>query len=108
MFNKLFAPIKAGNEYRKEKYGLPIDFGQSREIWNRYKQSLPKTLSMFASSKEIEDIEHFKNKFHYWDEWSGSRFIRRENPNLGTAKGNKIELGTVCRSNPVTGYWEAF
>ena len=59
-------------------------------------------------------IEVFKAKFNYWDEWTGGRFARRENPYIEMPQsewsrnfsGNKpeIELNSVCRSNPVTGY----
>jgi len=107
---KLYAPVKAGNQYREEKYGKPMGFVESykhsREIWERHKNSQPATLSMFASSRQIENIENFKNRFQYWEEWSGSRFILRENPNFDTPEGRKIQIGTVCRSNPVTGFWE--
>jgi hypothetical protein len=81
----------------------------------------PICLPMFCSQSELISIDRFKETFEFWDEWSGSRFIRRTNPIIAmstteflassyftgkdTNKPN-INTGTVCRSNPVTGYYD--
>lgn len=121
IFQEANEAVRKGNKYRLEKYG-PTD--TIKESWEKaqsynkwYKENLvPKSLSMFASKEELEAQDGFKIKFEYWDEWTGSRFVRRKNPYIGMSKEElirngisnlpKIENGSVCRSNPVTGYWE--
>lgn len=74
-----------------------------------------KCLSMFASAEELHSIDVLKSHYAIWEEWSGSRFVPRENPFMkmssneraqkGLYSGNP-EPGSIIRSNPVTGYWE--
>lgn len=52
--------------------------------------------------KNSTDIDAFKSRFAYWDEWTGARFERVENPNFANVRNRY----SVCRSNPVTGEWE--
>lgn len=66
---------------------------------------MTKPLSMFASEEELQQIDRYKSRFHYWDGWTGARFVRTENPAYNTPEGADIEPGTICRVNPVTGYW---
>ncbi len=98
------AAVRAGNEYRREKYGEPEGYWESAKRDRAFRKSVtPKTLSMFASIEELEEIDKFKAHFEYWDEWSGARYVKRKNPN---PTENTVKV-TTCRSNAVTGYWEA-
>jgi len=115
--------VRKGDAYRLEKYGPPETFSEnlkrSRKIYSDYRENnIPKCRSMFETSSQTKEIENFKMKFHYWDEWTGGRFARRENPymkmsdtewhrSMGLVRRPNIEMKTICRSNPVTGYWEA-
>jgi len=114
MFNfikKFNKSVKDGNEYRLAKYGPSDTFAESFEKARIYietrKANAPKVLSMFASNAELREIENFKSKFHYWDGWTGGRFHREENPAYNTPAGKNIVNGSICRSDPVTGYWKA-
>ena len=106
-----FKSVKDGNEYRLAKYGPSDTFAESFEKARIYrknqKANAPKVLSMFASNAELTEIGNFKAKFHYWDSWTGGRFHREENPAYGTRWGANINHGSICRSDPVTGYWKA-
>ena len=53
----------------------------------------------------IEQRESIKNESLYWDEWSGSRFIRQTNPQAFSKGKRKIKT-QIARSNPVTGDYE--
>jgi len=66
---------------------------------------MTKTLSMFVSEQELQSIDAFKARYHYWDGWSGARFVREENPIYNTKAGANIEPGSICRVDPSTGYW---
>ena len=135
IFNEIknaFIAVKKGNEYRAAKYPPnPISSRGQAQAYNKwYRENLkPKALSMFATREELQEIDKFKAKFHYWDEWSGGRFIRAENPDYLRSKTNitpgsvwrfiltenpyylrsktDITPGSVCRSIPSTGYYEA-
>ena len=107
-FKALYAPIARGNEYREAQYGpretLEQNTARSREMYRKYRETqVPRYRSWFENSKQMQDVDTFKEQFQFWDEWSGSRFVRRENPR----QTRQIQTGTVCRSNPVTGFWEA-
>jgi len=52
---------------------------------------------------DSEKVDRIKSKYEYWEEWSGSRFIRRLNPN----PTKETVAGSVCVSDPVTGEWKA-
>jgi len=58
---------------------------------------------------KINDHEHscdiLKKNTHYWDEWTGSRFVRIENPDI-FKNGNTVKSGSVCYADPVTGKWK--
>lgn len=108
IFKTLYAPIACGNEYREQQHGpretLEENTSRSREMYHRYRETqVPRCCSMRETGKQLQDVDSFKSQFQYWDEWSGSRFVRRENPR----PNHKTQSGTVCRSNPVTGFWEA-
>lgn len=66
---------------------------------------MTKSLSMLASVDELHQIDAFKAEFHYWDSWTGARFVRIENPIYNTPAGKNIVPRSICRSDPVTGYW---
>lgn len=120
-FKEANEAVRKGNEYRLAKYGPALTFKESceksREQHKHYKENhIPKCLSMFASNSVLEKQEKYKMGFEFWEEWTGGRFERRKNPytlmpdaelrRKGIKTPLKIESGTVCRSNPVTGFWE--
>lgn len=111
MFKWFADSIRKGNDYRLEKYGPPDtiveSFVKARAYRKNQKSNIPKTLSMFANASELDAIDKFKSKYHFWDGWTGSRYERIENPNYNTPEGNNIVPNSICKSNPVTGYWEA-
>ena len=105
---RLYHPIALGNAARLGKYGksetIEENTARSRMIYRKYRETqIPRCRSAFENIKQLEDVSSFKEPFQFWDEWSGSQFIRRENPR----QTRRTQAGTVCRSNPVTGFWEA-
>ena len=97
--------VKAGNEYRAEKFGHESPDSERlvalRKSQKNERQYQPNKL------KNIDDINAFKNEFAYWDEWTGSRYVRRLNPNPKRIKrGLEVPRKGTCRSNAVTGEWE--
>ena len=99
--------IRKGTEYRLAKYGSTETIAQSYEKAKQYNQRpKQKTLPFFASAEELKQIDIFKAKYHYWDEWTGSRYARRENPDFYKLRGKAIPLNSVCRMNAATGYYE--
>lgn len=120
-----FDSIKAGNQYRAEKYGAPETLAESyqkaQEYNREYNREYRKQNSFTKMS--ISEKDEFKSKFEFWDEWSGSRWVRRRNPvedmldkmNAMERTGHMVShgikeratKGAICRSNPVTGNWEA-
>lgn len=111
LLTKLYEPIKSGNIYRESIYGKPDTFKESylkaREYAKQYtKQNNLKPIldtQFYISDESCEDVDRFKAKFGYWDEWSGCGYTRRENPDLT----KDTDVYAVCRSNPVTGIWAA-
>jgi len=59
-------------------------------------------MAIFKTYEDALAIDEFKSNFEYWDEWTGSRFVRVENPK----PSKNAKPGSICRSNPVTGGWE--
>jgi len=89
----------------------------------KHKAEQPVCRSMFASQSDMITQDRFKQTFEFWEEWTGSRFVRTTNPIVAMSTGeflkssystngdtNKphINAGTICRSNPVTGFYEGF
>lgn len=58
-----------------------------------------------TTSQKIQQVDLFKTKYHYWDEWTGARFVRVENPAYNTSEGKDITPKSVCRVDPSTGRW---
>jgi hypothetical protein len=128
MFDKIiklisfcFDSIKEGNQYRLEKYGKPLSIIEDMKKCQQqqkdyYKNQVPHSRPFFEKNCESKKIEQYKAKFDYWDEWTGSRYERRDNPYKKMTKSEleKLEIYhikeikpySVCRSNPVTGNWE--
>jgi hypothetical protein len=112
MFKNCIQTIQLGNEYRKNKYGPEETFAESyararRHVaWER-ENLKPKTKFYWpwteASAQWCKDQDSFKSHFAFWDEWTGGRYERVENPDQSKVK----DRFSVCRSNPVTGEWEA-
>lgn len=107
-FKRLYHPIALGNAARLGKFGksetLEQNTARSREIYRKYRETqVPRCRSWFETAKQLEKVDTFKEQFQFWDEWSGSQFVRRENPR----PRSRTVTGAVCRSNAVTGYWEA-
>ena len=74
---------------------------------------------MFPSGKQLQVIDLYKAGFSYWDEWSGGRYVRRENPfklfdtlqwrrMFGEVHRPIIELNSVVRSCSHTGIWSEY
>lgn len=110
MFRNMIEQYKKGVEYRKAKYGTPETFYESylrarkHVEWER-ENIKPKTRFYWPWTKESDDyckeIDSFKSHFAYWDEWTGSRYERVENPD----QSRVTDMYSVCRSCPVTGTW---
>ena len=68
--------VKAGNAYREELYE------NVEEVKPRSLRSYgpEKTLPMWPSTAELHTIELQKMQYQYWDEWTGGRYDRVENP----------------------------
>ncbi len=56
-----------------------------------------------ASAQRCRDQDSFKSHFAFWDEWTGGRYERVENPDQSKVQ----DQFSVCRKNAVTGEWEA-
>ena len=110
MFKSWIEAIRRGNEYRLAKYGPAETFAESYRrarshvAWER-DNIKPKTQFYWPWTEESADhcrhIDIFKSKYAYWDEWTGGRYERVENPD----QSNVSDRYSVCRSNPVTGEW---
>lgn len=57
-------------------------------------------------SQSIEKKQKILDSCRYWDCWTGSRYVRTENP-LWNTKNSSVK-DAVARSNPVTGDWEVY
>lgn len=66
----------------------------------------PKTKFYWPWTEEANEYlrsqETFKKQFAFWDEWTGGRYERVENPEAHLVK----DRFSVCRKNAVTGEWE--
>ena len=112
--------VRRGNAYRQEKGhvndSISESFQKAKEATIKYVASLPK-----RKQGHIQQ-DDFRLKFQFWDEWTGARYVRRENPithmdNYEFIKSPwsnefrrlkpKVEMGSICRSCPVTGDWVA-
>jgi hypothetical protein len=107
LIKRLFNLIAEGDAYRLKKYGptetMESSYIKAQKYKNWYAANLvPKCVPML-SSKDLNAIKIFKSRFHYWDEWTGSRYERVENPEYG--RKSCIKFYSVCRSCPVTGYY---
>lgn len=100
LLQKLYEPIKQGNAYRIEKYGSEPT--QAKELRQKQK-SLTKKQPLFKTNAVCAKEDLFKSKFGYWDCWTGGRYDRVTNPN----PTDDTDMNAICRSNPVTGEWEA-
>lgn len=107
MFKHWIEAVRRGNEYRLAKYGPGETFAESyararqHVAWER--ENLRPKISPIKNSEEwCKHQEFFKSHFAYWDEWTGGRYERVENPDSSKVR----DRFSVCRSNPVTGEWE--
>ena len=110
--------VKAGNAYRAELYKEYVEPEYVRP-------AQPKCLPMWPSDAQCREIESQKMKYQYWDEWTGGRYDRVENPYMNRSYFEEhhrmndvvanvayrefmdnIKYDEVIRSNAVTGYWE--
>lgn len=88
-----------------------------------YTFPIPHPMFPPLNTNDCEKIDSFKNDFAEWDEWTGSRYVRRANPNTQPMKWvngfwpweshhvknqdyNPKAKG-ICRSCAVTGEWFA-
>lgn len=99
-FKKLYEPIRLGNEYRA-----------SKEYLDKVKENRPKShdnneytdiMPFFLRLEHIQEIDNLRDTCQYWEEWTGSGYRKRENPD----PSSRTIPGITCRSNPVTGKWE--
>ena len=120
---KAYEPIHKGNAHRLSTNPDPEVIAKAKEAHRaKYLAEQAVCVPIFVGQHDLDGIDRFKETFEYWDEWSGGRFVRRENPvaamNLreyiqssysrdDDTKLPTIVPGTICRSNPVTGYYEA-
>lgn len=88
-------------KFKKAVYdSFAKSYAKARAHQKAYWEAIPRQVSQSPEAMKARDL--FKSKFGYWDEWSGSRFVRRENPDPQTY----TDLKAVCRSCPVTGEWK--
>lgn len=126
MFNllkKAYEPVHKGNVHRASTNLDPEVIAQAK-VAHRAKHLAEQAVcvSMFCGQSDSNGVDRFKETFEYWDEWSGGRFVRRENPiasmtvreflasDYSRETDTRLPIivpGTICRSNPVTGYHEA-
>lgn len=112
MFKDWIEVVQRGNEYRLDTYGPDETFAESyararqHVAWER-ENLHPKTKFYWpwteASKQACKDRDSFKATFAFWDEWTGGRYERVENPDQSKVR----DRFSVCRSNAVTGEWEA-
>lgn len=111
MFKTWIEAVQRGNEYRLDMYGPGKTFAESyararqHVAWER-ENLRPKTKFYWpgteAEKQYQQDQQRFKSQFAFWDEWTGGRYERVENPDQSAVK----DRFSVCRINPVTGEWE--
>jgi hypothetical protein len=114
--------VQCGDAYREDIYGRADTFEESyaaaREMVKRHKETLlPK-----KCTRTPRQNDSFRLTFHYWDEWTGGRFQRCENPivgmtdrefvkscwsQVGDTKKPLVEIGSICRVTVITGEWTA-
>lgn len=102
------------------------DYRKAQEYNQWYRENLQSQCQPFFRSQEsLQAEDALKMHYQYWDEWTGSRYERVENPYLDKdyfVKHHKmlptlakhlhkefvktVQMGKVLRSNPVTGFWE--
>jgi len=121
--------VRAGNQYRAEKYGEPEtmykSYMKARAHIKWQKENIqPNALPFFISKQQCMEIDRLKLQYQYWDCWTGGRFAREENPYINENYFNKnhkkhsnlvnveykhfikhVKMNSVIRSNPVTGHW---
>lgn len=56
------------------------------------------------NGQTTEEAQKILDKCRYWDRWTGSRYVRSENPKWNDPKYDVKDC--VARSNSVTGKWE--
>jgi len=123
---RLYAPIAAGNAYRREVRGDPKENAErDLALQKAHRESCrAKTMPMIVSSALLDSIEKEKAHYGYWDNWTGGRFERVENPYLnlephkarpGIAKEIVtlikqkrivVDYLSIIRVDPVTGNWK--
>jgi len=97
---RLYEPIRKGDEYRVAKYGNM--YGTPGKFTDTSQPS-----NFFRSKKDIKKTKEFKQRYEFWDEWSGSMFVRRKNTNYKDDQTSRPR-GSVCRTNPANGKWEHY
>jgi hypothetical protein len=106
--------VKAPVPYRQDTFAESRQKARAHVKWEQ-ENLHAKMCTMTAHQTDV-----FKSQFEFWDEWTGCGFRRRTNPAVGVIKKNDSHTdvnspggdrayvpGSICRSNPVTGGWEA-
>lgn len=111
MFKSWIQAVKLGSAYRLKKYGSEETISESYASARKHvvwEQENIHTKTKFywpwtnESAEYCKQQDDFKSHFAFWDEWTGSRYERIENPDFTKVK----DRFSVCRSNAVTGEWE--
>ena len=74
----------------------------SKAVHKKYKDSIEEA-PFFINNAKIREIKRFKEKFGFWEEWSGARYVRRTNPR----PVKDTDMNAICRSCAYTGIWKA-
>jgi hypothetical protein len=67
----------------------------------RYRQWYLDTLATKSCTQTTTEADNIKRKCAYWESWTGSRWVREENPDIDSVS----DTSSVCRSCPITGKW---
>lgn len=103
MFSKLIKRFFPDVTFAEVKYDTFTEsLAKAKVARTQAKARQPICQSMFVSSADLEIVDKYKEQFGYWDEWTGGRYARVENPRPTEA----TDYSLICRSNPVTGFWE--
>lgn len=107
MFKHWIEAIHKGNKHRLDKYGstetISESYASARQhvAWER-ENIMTKINPLKGSNEWCRQQDEYKARFAFWDEWTGGRYDRVENPDQSKVR----DRFAVCRMNAVTGEWE--
>ena len=123
-FYKTFTPmvVQQGDAYRGYAYGRAKT---AAELYAAEQINIARNKESCRTkqcTRTDQQTNNFKLEFHFWDEWTGGRFERQENPIIqmtnreflkscwrgpGVIEKPTVVAGSICRSTPATGEWKA-